>query len=47
MENSVPAGQKIPTLHHPDGIDPDQMFFCEKEVHELILSYQRDGDPET
>jgi hypothetical protein len=53
MENSVPlAGsglikQKIPTLHHPEGIDPDQMFFDEARVHALILAYQRDPDPET
>jgi len=47
MENSVPAREKIPTRHHPKGIDPDQMFFQETEVHDLILSYQRDGDPET
>jgi hypothetical protein len=53
MENSVPlAGsglikQKIPTLHHPEGIDPEQMFFQEEKVHDLILSYQRDPDPET
>jgi hypothetical protein len=47
MENSVPSGQKIPTKHHPEGIDPDQMFFDEGRVHELILSYQRDGEPET
>ena len=47
MESSIPAGQKIRTRHHPKGIDPDQMFFQETEVHDLILSYQRDGDPET
>jgi hypothetical protein len=47
MENSVPAGQKIPTRHHPEGIDPDQMFFQKTRVHELILSYQRNGSPET
>jgi hypothetical protein len=47
MENSVPASQKIPTLHHPEGIDPDQMFFDEARVHDLILAYQRNGDPET
>jgi hypothetical protein len=47
IENSVPVGQKIPTRHHPEGIDPDQMFFCETQVHDLILAYQRDGDPET
>jgi hypothetical protein len=53
MENSVPlAGsgllkQKIATLHHPEGIDPDQMCFDEARVHALILAYQRDGDPET
>src|SRR6516162_8864123 len=47
MENPVSPGQKIPTLHHPEGIDPDQMFFNETRVHELILSYQRDPDPET
>jgi hypothetical protein len=46
MESSVPAGQKIPT-RHPEGIDPDQMFFCETRVNELILSYQRDGDAQT
>jgi hypothetical protein len=44
---SVPAGQKISTRHHPEGIDPDQMFFNETRVHDLILSYQRDGNPET
>jgi hypothetical protein len=43
----TPPGEKIPTRHHPEGIDPDQMFFQEARVHELILSYQRDGDPET
>jgi hypothetical protein len=37
MENSVPAGQKIPTLHHPEEINPEQMFFDESRVHELIL----------
>src|SRR6516225_8606419 len=47
MENTVTPGQKTPTLHHPEGIDPDQMFFNETRVHELILSYQRDPDPET
>jgi len=47
MENSVPAREKIPTRHHPEGIDPDQMFFNETRVHDLILSYQRDGNPET
>jgi hypothetical protein len=41
MENSVPAAQKIPTKHHPEGIDPEQMFFDETWVHDLILSYQR------
>jgi hypothetical protein len=39
--------QKIPTLHHPEGIDLDQMFFDESRVHDLILAYQRDGAPET
>ena len=43
----TPPGEKIPTRHHPEGIDPDQMFFQEARVHELILSYQRDGDPQT
>jgi hypothetical protein len=55
MEDSVsltdsgsgPLRQKIPTRHHPEGIDPDQMFFQESRVHELILSYQRNGDPQT
>ena len=47
MENSVPAGEKIPTRHHPEGINPDQMFFCESRVHEQILEYQRHGEPET
>jgi hypothetical protein len=41
------AGQKIPTLHHPEGINPDQMFFDEAKVHNLILAYQGDGKPET
>jgi hypothetical protein len=36
MESSAPAGQKIPTLHHPEGINPEQMFFQETRVHELI-----------
>ena len=44
---SVPAREKIPTLHHPEGIDPDQMFFQESKVHELMLSSQRDSDPQT
>jgi DNA-directed RNA polymerase specialized sigma subunit len=47
MESSVPAGQKIPTLHHPEGINPDQMFFQETRVHELILDYQRQASQET
>jgi DNA-directed RNA polymerase specialized sigma subunit len=47
MKDSVPPGQKIPTRHHPEGIDPEQMFFQETRVHNLILSYQRGGDPET
>jgi DNA-directed RNA polymerase specialized sigma subunit len=55
MESSVPfAGsgedlkrQKLPTLHHLEGIDPDQMFFDESRVHNLILSYQRDASAET
>ena len=48
MESPVLAGnQKIPTLHHPEGIDPDQMFFQESKVHELMLSSQRDSDPQT
>jgi hypothetical protein len=47
MESSVPARERIPTKHHPEGIDPGQMFFDEARVHDLILSYQRDGDPET
>jgi hypothetical protein len=33
--------QKIPTLHHPEGIDPEAMFFDEARVHNLILEYQR------
>ena len=47
MENSVPAGQKIPTLHHPDGIEPDRIFFHETQVRDLILEYQRSANPET
>src|SRR3974390_2125214 len=47
MDSSVPAGQKIPTLHHPEGIDPDQLFFDETRVHELILDYQRQQSAET
>ena len=47
MESSVPASQKIPTLHHPEGINPDQMFFHEAQVHDLILDYQRQASPET
>jgi hypothetical protein len=47
MESSVPAGQKIPTLHHPEGIAPEAMFFREKEVRDLILEYQRSASPET
>jgi hypothetical protein len=39
--------KKIATLHHPEGISPDQMFFDEQKVHDLILAYQRDGNPET
>ena len=49
MESSVPfAGRgssfvrkKIPTLHHPEGTDPEAMFFQEARIHELIVSYQR------
>src|SRR6516162_765998 len=41
------TGQKIPTKHHPEGIDPQAMCFNEARVHELILAYQRDPDPET
>jgi hypothetical protein len=56
MEHPVPVAgsgctplpeEKIPTLHHPEGINPEAMFFQEARVHELILSYQRDGDPQT
>ena len=47
LESSVPAGQKIPTLHHPEGINPDQMFFRETVVRNLILDYQRQANPET
>ena len=34
-------------MHHPEGIEPDRMFFCETQVHELILDYQRSANPET
>ena len=47
MESSVPASQKIPTMHHPEGIEPGRMFFHETQVRELILEYQRSGNPET
>ena len=47
MESSVPAGQKIRTLHHPEGINPEAMFFHEAQVRELILEYQRSASPET
>jgi hypothetical protein len=47
MESSVPAGQKIRTLHHPEGIEPDRIFFHETQVCDLILEYQREGNPET
>jgi hypothetical protein len=47
MENSAPVLQKIPTLHHPQGIEPDRMFFHEETVRNLILDYQREPTPET
>jgi len=36
---SGPLKQKIPTLHHPEGIDPDQISFHEAEIRDLILVY--------
>jgi hypothetical protein len=47
MENSVPAYEKIITKHHPEGIDPEQIFFDETRVRDLILEYQREPNPET
>jgi hypothetical protein len=47
MENSVPVVQKIPTLHHPEGIEPGRIFFHEEQVRNLILDYQREPSPET
>jgi hypothetical protein len=47
MESSVPGGQKIPTLHHPEGIESDRIFFHEAQVRDLILEYQRSSSPET
>ena len=44
---SGPLKQKIPTLHHPQGIDPDQIFFHETEIRDLILAYQREPAVET
>jgi hypothetical protein len=35
--------QKIPTMHHPEGIEPDRIFFQETQVRNLILDYQREG----
>jgi hypothetical protein len=39
--------EKIPTLHHPEGIEPDRMFFHEETVRNLILEYQREPTPQT
>ena len=39
--------EKISTLHHPEGIEPDRIFFHEEEVCNLILEYQREPSPET
>jgi DNA-directed RNA polymerase specialized sigma24 family protein len=44
---SYPLGQKIPTKHHPEGIDPEAMFFDELKVHRLILEYQCQQSAET
>ena len=46
MENSASvaesdSGQVKQKIPHPDGID------SEKRVYELILDYQREGNPET
>jgi hypothetical protein len=29
-------------MHHPEGIDPEQIFFHEAQIRDLILSYQRE-----
>jgi DNA-directed RNA polymerase specialized sigma subunit len=50
MENSLAASGSSPvkllTKRHPEGIEPDQIFFHEAEIHDLILAYQRDPTPE-
>ena len=47
LNGSGSGPQKIPTLHHPEGIDPDQIFFYETKIHDLILAYQREPSVET
>ena len=34
-------------MHHPEGVDRDQMFFRETEIRDLILAYQREPSAET
>jgi DNA-directed RNA polymerase specialized sigma subunit len=34
-------------MHPPEGIDPDQIFFHEAKIRDLILAYQRERTAET
>jgi hypothetical protein len=46
LAESGSGPQKIRTMHHPEGIDPDQIFFHEAEIRDLILAYQREPSAE-